>query len=296
MSAGEVDGDTVGILVNGLSPFHDTNPLFSKNYGEGLNVAVLHPETGKYVGFEAFKMLLEDRQFHEFVTKFPVGFIVVIGVKGTTASMSLQSRLVIESLGSNMARNVEKIDGFAMVGRIRAAPGSAEEELFSANDGLGKLRIPKFRLSPVKDRSDSVDIHLYSGGADDTNSAHIFVNGIARKSNDQINLAVIDKVNGTVKEEVAYSTVHNKKEIVTFLGEIENGDTLLVAVKGNSGENSFNDEIRNAFVAVGSSEVLSLGYRDSWVMVSKIGANESTEKLSTRYSGPAELKLFNYNF
>lgn len=296
LSSGDGDGEFVGILVNGLSPFHSPKKSFDSDYDVGLNVAVLHPKTGEYVGFRSFEIRWDNGEFQDYIASFQVGYIVIIGVAGRESYMSVRSRMVIESLGSTVVNDLGGYDGFAMIGRIRAKPGSAIEKKYPNLQGPGRLRVRRFRLSSVPERSNSVDIRLHSGAADDTDTAELIVNGKWYLSDDQINIAVIDNSNGAVKTEKSYTPRFEESEILALLKSLKASDTLLVAVTGDSGDSYFTNEVRKAFEAVGSAKVMSLGYRDNWVMVSRIGTTDVTEVLTKRFSGAAELSIYDYKY
>lgn len=311
LSAGEEDGETAGMLRNG-SPLLDPAVVGTGvNFGRGLNVAEVDPKKGTIIKFKSFDTYLSSSQsteFRRFIGNLPYGRLVFIIVLGDAERrLDPISKWTIEGLGSTVISKIARSDSFAMIGRIRAEPGSAVEKLQPSGYGLVNLRVPDFKLRKYKEPKKEIDIRLYSGGPDDTDQADILVNGksvfwstasgTSSSAEDGINIAIVDEVTGAYKNFKNFRidlSSSARTTLVEFLKSLNrNGALVLVVMKGSA---VLPPEAVIQMQTLGAVKIKEYKSKDSYAMIGIVGAREghATEVLSPRFSGPAKLVSRNF--
>lgn len=311
LSAGEDDGNIAGMLLNGL-PLLD--PLVIRpdvKFEKGMNVAAVHPKKGKITKFKAFYtgwLSSDNAAFQKFIGELPYGYLVLMVMYEDGANLlNPISKWTIEGLGSKLITNIAEYNSFAMIGRVRAEPGTAIEELKTPGDGYVNLRVPDFKLRKYNEPKKEIDIRMYSGGPDDTNEAEIIINGRSvflsavsgslTKAEDGINIAIVDEATGEFKFfknfRVDWST-DDRLSLIEFLKSLNrNGELVFAVTKGPA---ELPPEAIIQMQALGAVKIKDFKSKDSYAMIGIVGARQghATEVLRPRFSGPAKLESRNY--
>ncbi|KAJ3104027.1 hypothetical protein HDU97_009574 [Phlyctochytrium planicorne] len=144
----------------------------------------------------------------------------------------------------------------------------------------------------------SVSLSVQSGGFSAGNFAKIDIirDGIpvslAANYGRGLNVVIVDPLDGSIVETVAFDThvsSDESAEFVKFIESIEPGMIVAIALKDDGAER-LTDAAREACESLGSIRIQELGYRDSWCIIGEKGSERGSaiEAHSLASNGPTE--------
>jgi RHS repeat-associated protein len=273
-SAGAMDGWYVNLWVNGVDV--GTND-------RGMNLVVVNETTGAVidaVSFDTYGSTAQAEAMADFIDGLPTGRIVLVGIcdEGSN-SMTERAYQAIESMGSSEIRQIGFWDSFAIIGYKGASQGTVIERY-----------VPKYKGIAMVDNDPEIELKVESAGAMDGWYVNLWVDGQDAGTQDRgFNLVVVNEATGAIEDAVSFDTYGSTAQaeaMADYIEALPAGRIVLVGIC-DEGSNSMTERAYQAIESLGSNQVRSIGFWDSFTLIGKKGTPQGSawEQYIPAYGG-----------
>ena len=263
-SAGGFTGNSTQITLN-------DQEIGCVHYSRGLNVAVIHEETGQPLFCTTFDTFLPGNsdRFADLIEKLPTGRLVAIAVKDdASANLCHRAKRACQSLGSRHVHGLRFRTSWALIGQKDAKPGIAKEEFSPYSDVFCSRLIP---VQSVDANRPSLGV-LSAGGNQENitqitwNNEQIAIEGGYQRG---FNVVVFNRHTKTQESNHSFDLFTNPANAEAFAQLIESCSPeqgVAIAVKDDAFVN-LSERAKQACEAIGSGLIRHLQFRSSWAIV-----------------------------
>lgn len=279
----------VRVLVNEKEIFANSQAK------RGVNVVALDFETHKVVFKGSYDTYGDGgasaRLVKDFKEKLPKYCIVVAGVKDEASRrLSKEAKALFRELGSKSINSLRFREGWAFIG-VKGVRKSAEKKGYKVGTamiiGYGKITQKEVRKE-IKVKHEKVKggsrIEVQSAGFKNGNFVTINVAGkmlVSRKSGRRgLNVVALDPFKHEVIGNVSYDTYGDAKAAKRFVKDFKKlpaGAVVVIGVRDEASKR-LSGEAKDVIKAMGSKEIVNLGFRQGFAFIGVKGQVKFLEK------------------
>ena len=273
-SAGFLVGNYYNILVNEQRvPISCSRCRDGCGDCRGMNVVVLDESSGNVLhenDFDTHGYTSRSEAFASFINSLANGAIIVIAIKDEAKNRLTESAMqAIESLGSNLIRQIQYRGSWAMVSKK-----GDERALVEAGSNTAAVQVTSWIPKDPSLSNDCI-IAVHSSGFGKGLNTQITVKGTKTQNGygRGITVAIVDETTCITEKSTSFDTHASTSQADNLAELIMESPTgrIIVATVWDSGSVQLTENAKLALQSIGSAQIRNLGHRDAWAIIGQKG-------------------------